>query len=621
MNPDLFMKKAGAPSALWYHQWLDYCSDAFWRATATMDTLRERAENMKVHEDAGMPPLLHFEAEEVADARAYSPPSNYRLLHITRCGSDGLEQFVRPEAAPVVVVDPRAGHGPGIGGFRRDSEVGMALREGHPVYFVVFDPYPVEGQTVSAVVESIARFIAVVGGRHPGRHPIVYGNCQGGWALMMALSHCNRRTGLAVLNGSPLSYWAGAPGVNPMRLGGAMGGGAWLTHLAADVGAGRFDGANLVQNFELLQPEGVWKKYDGVWADPEREHDRFLEFERWWNGFYFLGRDEILSIVRDLFVGNRLERGEIVIDGHCRADLRQFTTPLVIFCSWGDNITPPHQALGWLRAVHGSTADLVAAGQRVVYLLDEEVGHLGIFVSAEIALRQHRAILRHACEIQTLQPGLYQMRLDSEGGAVFEARVLEDIAFDSQPSGFASVQQLSEMLDAAYTAFLSPWIQLAASRTSADLQARWHPMRVSRRCWSPAEVPAVAVLPRVRAAARAAAMDSGQRRANVWYQIERIVSEGVHADIHAWRQWRDLAAEVWFHSTFGCLDWGGQHDASRARTSGTCANCAQRHSGGVNGCCESGRACAILSGGSEGPSSGSAGGKVRPPRGRRTLGR
>jgi pimeloyl-ACP methyl ester carboxylesterase len=584
-----------APRSL-YAQWLQYCGDALWRSAATMDTLRERAENIQQHEAAGMPPLLHFEAEEVADAHAFSPPSNYRLLRITRCGSDGLERFIRADAAPVIVVDPRAGHGPGIGGFRRDSEVGMALREGHPVYFVVFDPLPVEGQTVSAVVESVARFIALVCQRHPRQQPIVYGNCQGGWAVMMALSHCGRRTGLAVLNGSPLSYWAGAPGVNPMRLGGAFGGGAWLAHLAADLGAGRFDGAALVQNFELLQPEAVWKKYDGLWAQPELEHDRFLEFERWWNAFYFLGREEILSIVRDLFIGNKLERGEVVVDGHCRADLRQFATPLVIFCSWGDNITPPHQALGWLRAIHGTTADLVACGQRIVYLLDGRIGHLGIFVSGEIALRQHRAILHHATDIQALPPGLYEMRIDPAGGAVFEARKLEDIAFDPQPSGFSDVQQLSEALDGFYGAFISPWVRLAASRESAELLARWHPMRVSRRCFSPHEIAGMAVLPRLRQAAQAAALEPEQRHANPWYQAERIASEAVHDGISAWRQWRDMAAEVWFHVLFGLTACESPEGSSHPRAT-SCPSCKARHlTTGATACCESAEHCAILNG-------------------------
>ena len=53
---------------------------------------------------------------------------------------------------PFIIVDPRAGHGPGIGGFKKDSEVGVALEFGHPVYFVIFFPEPEPGQTILDVV-------------------------------------------------------------------------------------------------------------------------------------------------------------------------------------------------------------------------------------------------------------------------------------------------------------------------------------------------------------------------------------------------------------------------------------------------------------------------------------
>ena len=61
-----------------------------------------------------------------------------------------------PTKPPVIVVDPRAGHGPGIGGFKRDSEVGMALHDGHPVYFVIFFPEPCPGQTLADVLARAA---------------------------------------------------------------------------------------------------------------------------------------------------------------------------------------------------------------------------------------------------------------------------------------------------------------------------------------------------------------------------------------------------------------------------------------------------------------------------------
>lgn len=543
---------ARSPSTLGVQAWARYWADVAWRVASTMDTLRERAARMREHEAAGMPPLLHFEAEQVADGRDGVPASNYRLLRITKCGSDRLEQHVRPDAAPVVIVDPRAGHGPGIGGFRRDSEVGMALVEGHPVYFVVFDPEPLEGQTMGAVVETLARFIDLVAQRHPGAEPIVYGNCQGGWAVTMALSHCNRRAGLAVLNGSPLSYWAGERDVNPMRLMGAFTGGVWSAHWLADLGAGRFDGAWLVQNFELLRPEGVWKKYDTLFADPDGERDRFLEFERWWNGFYFLGREEILAIVKDLFIGNRLESGEVVIDGHCHADLSRVRTPLVIFSSYGDNITPPHQALGWLQAVYPTTQALVEAGQRIVYLVHQDVGHLGIFVSAGVARREHRAILHHAGTIQSLPAGLYEMRLADNAlqsgapHAEFIPRQVEDLLFRRPGPAFELVGELSGYIDSLYTSMVSPFVQLWSTRQSAWLLEQWHPMRTSRQVWSERVTPASALLPVFTEMLRHAGAQDLTRTSNPWFQVERSTSAAIEQCLAAWRVLRDGFAEAAF---------------------------------------------------------------------------
>lgn len=534
-----------------------YLADLGWRSVAIAQILRQRAENMKAHEAAGMPPLLHFEAEEVLDGHTLQPPTNYRLLRVTRCGTDALEQYVRRAAAPVIVVDPRAGHGPGIGGFRRDSEVGMALREGHAVYFVVFDPQPVEGQTMGAVVETLARFLDTVAARHCGKPPIVYGNCQGGWAVALALSHCERQAGLAVLSGSPLSYWAGEPGMNPMRLLAGFTGGVWPTHLLADLGAGTFDGAWLVQNFEALRPEGVWKKYETLWAHPERERDRFLEFERWWNGFYFLGREEILAIVNELFIGNKVEQGEVVVDGHCRADLTRIRTPLLIFSSFGDNITPPHQALAWLRSVYRSTEELVAAQQRVIYLLHPKVGHLGIFVSADVARREHRAVLHHAEEIMQLPPGLYEMQLatatDSQGvaAASFISRRLEDLQFEPQPPGFDRVQRLSAELDDVYAKLVSPWIRLLSSKLMADWLARWHPMRVSRQVWATSLPLGGAELPFAAGALEGAKLDDAERERNPWYRAERAACAWVEQSIAAWRTLRDESAELAFRQLYG----------------------------------------------------------------------
>ena len=371
-----------------------YQLDLWQRSVRYLDTLRQRAENMLEHERAGKPPLLDFDYETILDGRRLARPANYALLRITRVGDDCLEDCLDTSKPPVVIVDPRAGHGPGIGGFKRDSEVGMALHEGHPVYFVIFFPEPLPGQTLDDVLHVLRRFVEAVAERHPGQPPVLYGNCQAGWAIALLSADCEGLVGPAVLNGSPLSYWSGESGVNPMRLAGGLLGGAWLTHLLADLGNGRFDGAHLAANFESLTPANtLWQKDYQLFADVEGQRERFLDFERWWTGFYTLSKEEIVAIVENLFVGNQLERGEFQVCPGCTVDLRRIRNPLVIFASGGDNITPPHQALNWIPAVYPDTEALKAAGQRIVYLLNPHVGHLGIFVSSRVARLEHRSLL------------------------------------------------------------------------------------------------------------------------------------------------------------------------------------------------------------------------------------
>jgi hypothetical protein len=324
----------------------------------------------------------------------------------------------------------------------------------------------------------------------------------------------------------------------------------------SDLGNGRFDGAWLVQNFEALRPEGVFRKYDTLFAQPEAERERFLEFERWWNGFYQLAREEMLAIAAELFVGNRLEDGEVVVDGHCRADLKRIGAPLVIFSSYGDNITPPHQALGWLKEVFATTEDLVAAGQRVVYLLHKQVGHLGIFVSAGVARREHRAILHHAGTIQDLAPGLYEMVLDDAAtgdaapSARFEPRRLEDLPFDANPAGFDKVQALSEAAERAYAQWVSPWVRMAVTPESARLLRDLHPMRVSRQVWSERATPALAWLPWMRQWLDQWGAHDPDRKANPWYQLERVGADAYAQAWESWRTSRDLWAELAFQQIY-----------------------------------------------------------------------
>jgi Protein of unknown function (DUF3141) len=456
-------------TASYLEQAFHYQIDRLQRSVLFLDMLRERANNMLAHEEAGMPPPLAFEYETILDARHFERPANYALLRITRCHEDRAEDCVDDRKAPVIIVDPRAGHGPGIGGFKRDSEVGMALHEGHATYFVIFFPLPCPNQTLADVLHALRRFVEEVSSRHHGTAPVLYGNCQAGWAVMLLAADCEGLSGATVLNGSPLSYWAGASDVNPMRLAGGLMGGSWLAHLLADLGNGRLDGAWLVQNFENLNPANtLWNKNYDVFTHIDTERERFLAFERWWTGYHFLSGEEFLSIVENLFIGNKLERGAMKICDFCYVDLKRIRNPIVIFASSGDNITPPHQALNWIPTIYPTTADLKQAGQRIVYLLNTHIGHLGIFVSASVAKLEHRAILESLCDLDALKPGLYEMKISNPTGdpdcrkpqykVDFEERQVEQIQYTYPERSFEKVQATSEWNELLYKNTISPWI-------------------------------------------------------------------------------------------------------------------------------------------------------------------
>src|SRR6516162_1870816 len=194
---------------------LDYWVDAWQRSILLLDVLRQRGNASAEHNARKAPHVLSFEAELLLDGRSLPRPVNYALVRIVPPKGTAIDQSKRP----FIVFDPRAGHGPGIGGMKHDSEIGVALAAGHPCYFVGFLPDPVPGQTIEDVCEAEARFVEEVVARHPNAEgkPCLIGNCQAGWQIMMMAAIHPGKVGPIMLAGSPLSYWTGVHGKNPMR--------------------------------------------------------------------------------------------------------------------------------------------------------------------------------------------------------------------------------------------------------------------------------------------------------------------------------------------------------------------------------------------------------------------
>src|SRR5262249_7175994 len=133
---------------------LEYVTDAAQRSLLFWDVLRQRGNQYREHLAETAPHVLDYAVELVIDGRTLSPSVNYALVRVIPPPGVEIDSKLRP----FVIVDPRAGHGPGIGGFKADSEIGVAFQAGHPCYFIGFLPDPVSGQTIEDVARAEAIF-------------------------------------------------------------------------------------------------------------------------------------------------------------------------------------------------------------------------------------------------------------------------------------------------------------------------------------------------------------------------------------------------------------------------------------------------------------------------------
>ena len=474
-----------------YQEFLEYMIDFAQRYFLFIDVMRKRGNIMLEHYQKGMPPLIYFDTEEIMDARGFETPANFILLKII----PPKDVKINPKKRPIMIFDPRAGHGPGLGAFKKDSEAGIAMQEGHQCYLVAFFSEPCKEQTLDSVGKALLTFIDIMHDLHPDDPPVIYANCQAGWMVTMIAASRPDITGPIVINGTPLSYWAGRDMVNPMRVAGGLTGGVWMTMLLSDLGNGKFDGAWLVHNFEMLNPANTfWKKEFNVFHNVDKEEKRYLDFEKWWTGFYSFNEEEMVAIVNNLFIGNKLEKGEMVDPYGKKIDLKKIKEPLIIFASEGDNISPPEQGLQWICEVYKNTAELKKHGQRIIYMIHPNIGHLGIFVSGKVANKEHRAIIEQIENIRKLPPGLYEMKIVSstkeknlkkdQFEVDFIEKDIQDIKLDYEKEDFEYVNYVSKANKYFYENYLRPFIKPLVNEESAKITKWLHPDRFFRVIYS-----------------------------------------------------------------------------------------------------------------------------------------
>jgi len=544
---------------------VEYFVDAAQRSVLFWDVMRQRGNQYREHLAETAPHVLDYEAELLVDGRKFERPVNYALVRVVPPAGTQID----PKRRPFVVIDPRAGHGPGIGGFKADSEIGVAFKAGHACYFIGFLHDQMPGQTIEDISRAEAKFLEKVIALHPQADgkPCVIGNCQAGWAVMMLAALRPELFGPMIIAGSPLSYWQGVRGKNPMRYTGGLLGGSWLTAFASDLGHGKFDGAWLVQNFENQNPANtLWTKQYNLYSKIDTEAPRYLGFERWWGGHVNLNAEEIQFIVDELFVGNNLAAGNIRTSNGAAIDLRNIRSPIVVFCSHGDNVTPPQQALGWILDLYEDLDEIRAYGQTIVYTIHETIGHLGIFVSSGVARKEHGEFSSNIDLLDTLPPGLYEAKFERKAGESAnpdlatgdwimrcEMRTLDDIRAlgvndMADDHSFATVDRVSRTNLALYRAFAQPVVRALTNSALADAMRRLHPLRLQYEMFSnanPLMAPVSAWAEQVRDQRKPVSAD------NPFIAMQENISRQIVAGLDAWRVTAEDFSERLFTALYG----------------------------------------------------------------------
>ena len=134
--------------------------------------------------------------------------------------------------------------------------------------------------------------------------------------------------------------------------------------------------------------------------------------------------------------------------------------------------------------------------------MHEKIGHLGIFVSASVAKKEHQEFASNIDLIDCLPPGLYEAVITEKNSdsanidlvtgdyiSRFEARSLEDIRAMGgntleDERCFAAVARLSEVNHGLYRTTVQPVVRALATEQGAEFLRRMHPQRVGYELFS-----------------------------------------------------------------------------------------------------------------------------------------
>jgi hypothetical protein len=246
--------------------------------------------------------------------------------------------------------------------------------------------------------------------------------------------------------------------------------------------------------------------------------------------------------------------------------IKNIENPIVVFCSWGDNITPPQQALNWIPQVYESDLEIQQLGRVIIYIVHDSIGHLGIFVSGSIAKKEHREIIGNLEVIKSLPPGLYEMVInderDGQGDISFNSRFekrtisqmleyvggIEKDRFEEENGDFRRVHEVSMYNGDLYKAFVQPWIRMFSHDFISILVKLFHPSRTQYYLLSSMNP---FLWPAAFAAPFAVEYRKPVKEENPYLRMEKMFSRIIEDSLNLYRDMQEFYAEKTFRAVYG----------------------------------------------------------------------
>ncbi len=539
-----------------------YSIDLTQRSVLMSDVLRRRGNQYFDYMAASMPPITPFPLEAILDGRELDRPVNRTLVRVTdrRTADTGRRsEWGDQTKRPIIFQDPDAGRGL-ISASRYTSEIGLAIDTGHPTFLILVQPGTIRGQTMDDLVAATRIFAETVREICPHDQPPAFvGNCQAGWQMALSAAQSPGVEGPVVPVGAPLSYWSRGEETHSLRYAGGLSLGTWLPLFMGDIGDDVIDALPPL-HFELFDIDRHPILDSLKWlqeVDDEKKIAVFLTQQKWIYGFHPIAAKQFYWIIRELFVGNKLERGLVQLDGSS-LDMRRIRSAIV-FTSYGDTITPVPQGIGWIPRVWPSTDEIKRAGVKLALIHHERAGHLAIFVSAKVADKEHRQIIGVlGDDFDDLPPGLYRMEIASEGDhpprytTAFREIDVDDIRAlldDTDRPLFHRAAVVSEVFDRLYRVTARPWVRMGSNPMTAEGLRQFHPMRLRVAAPSDRRNPMAYAVRTGAEAIRKHRLPVGPD--NPFSRMERLNRDLLAVGLNLFKEIRDAASETAFHLMYG----------------------------------------------------------------------